>query len=228
MKREIKCMSDIQSDHLVEFIECKNINPEGQNVLIIVEEFIEGKVLRGIINESPSLDLSIRVLSDLINLLILFNKNDIIHRDIKPENIIISDTRGSVLLDFGIARALRDTSITSSLLSMGPGTPRYAAPEQLQNQKDLQNIRTDLFACGIVFYETATGVHPFEPDSGDEEELLESIIQGKRKELQPVYPDVSYIQELEEIYLKLTNPIIHDRYRIPELVLKDLESITKV
>src|SRR5690606_38467780 len=80
---------------------------------------------------------------------------------IKPENIIINNTVGTVLLDFGIARHLDLNSLTHDVALFGPLTPGYAAPEQINNEKRSISARTDLFAWGILMYEMLTGVNPF-------------------------------------------------------------------
>lgn len=87
----------------------------------------------------------------------------LVHRDIKPANIMF---RGSgdvdpVLTDFGIVRMLDQPTLTHAFMQMGPGTPAYAAPEQLTNDKSLIDWRTDQFGLGIVLAECLLGHHPF-------------------------------------------------------------------
>ena len=65
------------------------------------------------------------------------------------------------LLDFGIARHLDKESITASGAMFGPASAGYAPPEQFRNIKTEIDIRTDLFAIGVVAYEALTGSHPF-------------------------------------------------------------------
>lgn len=87
----------------------------------------------------------------------------LVHRDIKPANIMF---RGSgdvdpVLTDFGIVRMLDQPTLTQAFMQMGPGTPAYAAPEQLTNDKSLIDWRTDQFGLGLVLAECLLGHHPF-------------------------------------------------------------------
>ena len=222
-EREVKCMNGVNSQHLVQLIDCFEDYIDEQNVVVLIEEYIEGESLREIIEKQPSLNIALNVLETLLKLLQEFDEKGIIHRDIKPENIIISNNRGPVLLDFGIARLLSETSITATAFPMAPGTLAYAAPEQIQNNKDLQNVRTDLFSCGIVFFETATGSHPYE--SEDYEELIELILEGQRKSFKNFFPDIPFVEILDELFYKLTNPNLFERYRKPKYALEHLYNV---
>lgn len=84
---------------------------------------------------------------------------DLIHRDIKPGNILIDDKSGRVrLMDFGLARELSDSKLTSTGALLG--TPAYMAPETIAEQP--QDTRTDLYGLGAVMYHLLTGQPPFE------------------------------------------------------------------
>lgn len=71
------------------------------------------------------------------------------------------------IVDFGIVRDLRKTSLTNTYLAMGPGTPFFAPPEQLNNEKSLIDWRADQFALGVVLSMAHFGVHPY-AESGDD------------------------------------------------------------
>jgi len=89
------------------------------------------------------------------------SEHRVVHRDIKPGNIGFAADGTPVLIDLGIARFTLMSSITSSSM-VGPGTGRYAAPEQFDITR-IANVdfRTDLFQIGIVLVEALTGTHPF-------------------------------------------------------------------
>lgn len=87
------------------------------------------------------------------------HERNIVHRDLKPANVLVGDDDIVRLLDFGVARFLDRTTITSH--GELKGSPAYASPEQLRGEADLP---TDLWALGIVLYESLTGRRPFVAD----------------------------------------------------------------
>lgn len=88
-------------------------------------------------------------------------KLDIVHRDIKPANILFREVNEPVLTDFGLVRLLNFTSLTQDFMNQGPGTPVYAAPEQLLNEKNLIDWRTDQFCLALVISELLLNHHAF-------------------------------------------------------------------
>ena len=105
---------------------------------------------------------------------------NIVHRDLKPENIIIRPDGMPCIIDLGIARFLDLESLTKTISPMGPCTPIYAAPEQLSNNKNLIDPRTDFFGLGIIALELYLGVHPFDPVFvGNNYSIVENIMQNK-------------------------------------------------
>lgn len=87
----------------------------------------------------------------------------IIHRDVKPSNIRIDDAGGAKLMDFGVARHVQLSTMT--LTGAFRGTPRYAAPEQIEAKRDVLDERIDVYALGVTLYETVIGRPPFEGES---------------------------------------------------------------
>jgi serine/threonine protein kinase len=88
--------------------------------------------------------------------------HELVHRDLKPENILFrADGVTPVIVDFGIVRDLVDTSLTETWLMRGPGTPFFASPEQLRNEKDLIDWRSDQFSLGVLISISLFGLHPY-------------------------------------------------------------------
>jgi len=101
---------------------------------------------------------------------------DLVHRDLKPENIMFrEDGATPVIVDFGMVRMLSETSITESWQPRGPGTPFYAAPEQLNNDKHLIDWRTDQYALGILLAEATFGYHPFKDQGEDDHAAVDKV-----------------------------------------------------
>ena len=91
------------------------------------------------------------------------NKN-VLHRDLKPSNVLLDETGGAFITDFGIARVIGDQSHTPTITTQGVvGTPSYMSPEQAQGQP--MDGRSDLYALGVMLFELLTGRRPFMSDT---------------------------------------------------------------
>ena len=136
----------------------------------IVMEKLEGQSLKQLIHGQPLgieqlLDIAIQVCDALA----VSHAKGIIHRDIKPANIFFTSSGQTKVLDFGLAKLIRDgklamseeTPLEDSLTAVGviPGTAVYMSPEQARS--DELDPRSDLFSFGVVLYEMATGKKPF-------------------------------------------------------------------
>ena len=220
-EREARAMEIIDSDIFVELIEhfIDELPEEDETVFVIVEEYVPGRTLDELVEDGDiGTDLGVTVLSALLDVLTEFDEENIVHRDIKPSNIMISDSGDVTLLDVGIARFTKKTSLTETGADYAPGTRGYRAPEQIENRKQEQDIRTDLFAAGIVFFESITGIHPFDQGQDD---YSEAILNGNRRDLLDFIDD----RGLSQIFKKLTETELHQRYRKPEHASEELELI---
>ncbi len=135
----------------------------------IVLQYIEGETLAARLKRQlPDLREALAIAAQVADALNEAHARGIIHRDIKPENIMLT-TRGQVkVLDFGLAKTVRDPGLvepdaeTGTLLSipgMMLGTVPYMSPEQVRGE-DL-DCRSDIFSFGIVLYELLSGRRPF-------------------------------------------------------------------
>jgi len=133
-----------------------------QGVHYFAMEYISGKSLKDVLAESGAL-LPHRVLNiatQICHALNYAHSKGVIHRDIKPANIMLDEKDNVIITDFGIARLMDSTRLTSDGSSMG--TPEYMSPEQIQGDVD---AKTDIYSLGIVMYEMLTGKVPFEADT---------------------------------------------------------------
>ncbi|HUW12276.1 MAG TPA: serine/threonine-protein kinase [Anaerolineae bacterium] len=184
----------------------------------IIEEYIDGGMLTSRLESDGQLDdeelLSLG--SMLIDALAHLAGRDLVHRDIKPDNIIYrAETGEPVLVDFGLVRDLAAPSLTPSHLPRGPGTPYFAAPEQLNNQKHLIDWRTDQFSLGVVLYFARFRSHPYH-HTGEPiyaRETVERVaVRGSRGETFNAVLEESQLRCLD----KMTRAWPIERYRTPQ------------
>lgn len=132
---------------------------EKHDTMFILFEYIDGKSLERILDDSPeglSVRDTVRILEQVCNGLAYAHKHNVIHRDLKPSNIMLAKDGLVKITDFGIARMAKDTIIR--LTGASTGTLAYMAPEQELGTFD---ARSDVFSLGVVMYEMLTGDHPF-------------------------------------------------------------------
>lgn len=131
----------------------------------ITMEYIAGKTVGDFLDgESPpfTFDELLQILLDTASGLQFAHASGIIHRDLKPDNILLTDDRRAKVTDFGLAREMdSDFHLTKS--GEAVGTPCYMAPEQFRGEKT--DVRTDIYALGILAYELAAGIRPFPGDT---------------------------------------------------------------
>jgi serine/threonine-protein kinase len=148
IKREVELLSELKSEYYPQQYQF-NIDVKKKE-FEIVEDYIEGKVLREVLGDYRSSKEIFKLISTIAKgLSIIWNRN-IVHRDLKPENIIIRPNGVPCIIDLGIARFIDLESLTKTISPMGPCTPIYAAPEQLTNSKALIDPRTDFFGLGSL------------------------------------------------------------------------------
>ncbi|PIV87951.1 MAG: serine/threonine protein kinase [Hydrogenophilales bacterium CG17_big_fil_post_rev_8_21_14_2_50_63_12] len=131
----------------------------GEEVAYIAMEYLQGRELRDILNETPLLPLRevLSIVSQVAQGLAYAHEHDIVHRDIKPSNVMI--VRGGLvkITDFGIAR-MASTAVRTQT-GMVLGSPKYMSPEQVMGK--IADHRSDIFSLGVMLYEMLTGQVPF-------------------------------------------------------------------
>ncbi|HEX4962044.1 MAG TPA: serine/threonine-protein kinase [Thermoanaerobaculia bacterium] len=131
----------------------------------IVMEYVEGTTLRDQVRQGPmDVRAALELARELAAGLDTAHRQGIIHRDLKTENVLLSTSGGAKILDFGIAKRLLDSeeaSLTAESAILG--TCRAMSPEQASGAPLAPS--TDLFALGVLLYETLTGISPFEAES---------------------------------------------------------------
>ncbi|WP_035879195.1 Stk1 family PASTA domain-containing Ser/Thr kinase [Cryobacterium sp. MLB-32] len=133
-------------------------------VPFIVMEHVDGRLLKDIIREGP-IDAveSVRIIDGVLTALEYSHRAGVVHRDIKPGNIMITKSGQVKVMDFGIARAISDSSTTVAQTTAILGTASYFSPEQAKGES--VDARTDLYSTGVVLFEMLTGRAPFLGDT---------------------------------------------------------------
>jgi serine/threonine protein kinase len=137
--------------------------------LYIATEFVDGRTLREemrTVKRPASVDV-LRTARELADALASAHARGMTHRDLKPENVMRTSDGRLKILDFGLARIDMSSLQVPEAMATAPGmligTPAYMAPEQLNGHT--VDRRADVFALGVLLYEYASGVHPFEAES---------------------------------------------------------------
>jgi len=139
----------------------KTCDGEERSRLYMVIEWVEGGLLRSILNQQGKLpvDRAVNLTLAICDALDYMHKHGVVHRDLKPENIMVDGQDRIKLIDFGIAMKEDARRLTYAGPSPMLGTPDYISPEQVKGQRGDQ--RSDIYALGIIFYEMLTGQTPF-------------------------------------------------------------------
>ncbi len=139
-------------------------------VLYIVSEYVSGRNLRDELERGVlSLEPLLETCRDIADALAHAHAHGVVHRDLKPENVIRTEDGRVKIVDFGLA--LVDGPAHGmppgrrwTRADLTPGTPAYMAPEQIRG--GTVDFQADVFSFGILLYELASGMHPFEgPDT---------------------------------------------------------------
>jgi serine/threonine-protein kinase len=139
----------------------KTYDGEARSQVYMVIEWVEGRLLRAILNEERKLPVerAVAIVLNICDALDYMHKHGVVHRDLKPENIMVGADDSIKLIDFGIAMKEDARRLTYTDLSPALGTPDYTSPEQVKGQRGDQ--RSDIYALGVMLYEMLAGQPPF-------------------------------------------------------------------
>src|SRR5688572_22542594 len=151
----------------------------------IAMEFLQGRTLDKIVRDQQlGIDEALRIAIQLTSALGLVHRMGLIHRDLKPANVMVLDDGNVKLLDFGIARANGESTITQH--GMLVGTVLYMSPEQVRG--DELDARSDVFSLGAMLYHALSGQLPFPGNSFPE--VCMAILDAKPRPLSQVRPGI--------------------------------------
>ena len=191
-------------------------------IYYIVMELIQGKTLKEIILEERGplpWKWSVNVAIQIASALEMAHKNNIIHRDIKPHNIIITEDGIAKVTDFGIAKAVSNSTITAFGKTIG--SVHYFSPEHARG--GYTDAKSDLYSLGVVLYEMVTGRVPFDADTP-----VSVALKHMQEEPVPPIEKNSHLPEaVNKIILKVLKKDPMLRYQTATELLQDLRTALK-
>jgi serine/threonine protein kinase/Flp pilus assembly protein TadD len=194
---------------------------ETEGAHFITMEYVHGEDLKSMIQMSGSLSLGmlLSVGKQVSDGLAEAHSLGVVHRDLKPSNIMIDKNGNAKIMDFGIARSIKEKGITGP--SVLVGTPEYMSPEQAE-AIDV-DYRSDIYSLGIILYEMATSRVPFEGERALGIAMKhKGEIPKDPKQLNPSIPD-----DLSGVILKCLAKDKAKRYQNAADVRSELEKIEK-
>jgi len=225
-EREIVSMQQCESIYIGKIYSWGTFNLDNHSFLYIIEEYLSGGTLTDKMNSIQNrLNLICSYGIGMIKAVSYLREKSLVHRDIKPDNIMFrSSCEAPVLVDFGIVRDLSSTSLTRTYLKQGPGTPFFASPEQLNNEKHLIDWRSDQFSVGVILGIYLTGNHPYKRYGQTDIQIVEEVISrsGHSQE---------YFEQVNNsgfgFLAKMVAPWPINRFAHPKFIIEKLEKLKK-
>ncbi|MEX2154605.1 MAG: protein kinase [Gemmatimonadaceae bacterium] len=218
-RREIQLAAKLQHPHIVPLLAAG----ARDGLLYFTMPFITGESLRTRVTRQHELPIhdAVRVLRDVVDALAYAHANGVVHRDIKPDNVLLSGNH-AVVTDFGVSKALSNSTGSSTLTSMGValGTPAYMSPEQAAADPSVDH-RADIYAVGALAYELLTGRQVFVAPTP--QQVLSAHIQLEPDPLSKYRNAVS--PALEQVIMRCLAKKPADRWQNAEQLLSQLEAL---
>jgi eukaryotic-like serine/threonine-protein kinase len=181
----------------------------GVSVPYIVMELVEGQTLRDVLREGRKIlpERALELTQGVLDALSYSHKAGIVHRDIKPANVMLGPGGGVKVMDFGIARAVADTSATMTQTAAVIGTAQYLSPEQARGET--VDARSDLYSAGCLLYELLVGRPPFVGESP----VSVAYQHVREAPVPPSQLDPEITPEIDAVVLKALAKDPADRYQ---------------
>jgi serine/threonine-protein kinase len=197
----------------------KTLDGEERSRLYIVIEWVDGRLLRALLNDKRKLpiDRAEIITRGICDALDYMHKHGVVHRDLKPENVMVDEWNRIKLIDFGIAMKEDARRLTFAGPSPLLGTPDYISPEQVKGQRGDQ--RSDIYAVGAMLYEMLTGQPPF--TGSNPLAVMNERVLADPKPARKLNPEIS--PQLQEILFRALERDPRHRYATATEMAWDLD-----
>lgn len=217
---EVEAQSAARLTH-ANIVSIYDVGVEG-SLYFIVMELIQGKTLKEIIVEEQGplpWKWSINVAIQIAQALEMAHRNNIIHRDIKPHNIIITEDGVAKVTDFGIAKAVSNSTITAFGTTIG--SVHYFSPEHARG--GYTDAKSDIYSLGVVMYEMLTGRVPFDADTP----VSVALKHMQEDPIEPIELNPNMPSSVNRIIMKCLKKEPSLRYQSSTELLVDLKAALK-
>ena len=227
LKQEAQLATSLDHEHIIRVTDFGNTE-DGRT--FVVMEYLEGESLAECLSRESKLPEQriLRIASQTASALAAAHQKGIVHRDIKPENLFLLKRKEQdfvKIVDFGISKNLRQSDEQEeqprlTQTGMVLGTPLYMSPEQARGDDDLDH-RVDIYALGVIMYESAAGLVPFA--GTNYLSVISQVLNNEPKPLREQRPELS--EEFEAIVSKAMAKDRDHRYANASEMLADLNAL---
>ncbi len=227
LEQEARLASSCQNEHIIDITDF-GTTEDGRT--FVVMEYLEGESLSECLARETRLPEQriLRIVSQAASALAAAHAKGIVHRDVKPENLFLlrrKDQDFVKVVDFGISKSLRASDEAEeqprlTQTGMVLGTPLYMSPEQARGDDEL-DARVDIYALGVIMYESATGRVPF--IGNNYLSVISQVLNEEPRPLRALRPELS--EEFEAIVLRAMEKDRAERYASANELLADLTAL---
>ncbi len=131
-------------------------------IYYLTMRFLKGRLLSDYTGKPQPARKSVEIATKLAQALEAAHSEGVIHRDLKPSNVMMVSGLGPVVMDFGLAKQVRQADQTLTQVGAALGTPAYMPPEQVNGDLERMGPASDIYSLGVILFELLTGRLPFE------------------------------------------------------------------
>ena len=222
-RREAQSAGSLNHPNIVAVYDTgEEIDPRTQvSIPYIVMELVEGETLRAVLRSGQKVlpERALELSAEVLDAIGYSHRAGIIHRDIKPSNVMVTPGGAVKVMDFGIARAVEDTSSDLTQTAAVIGTAQYLSPEQARGEP--VDARSDIYSAGCLLYELLVGRPPFVGESA----VSVAYQHVREAPVPPSQLDPSVTPAMDAITLRALAKDPADRYQDAAAMRADIDRV---